>query len=152
VWAYEAVHVVTPGATAAAVYLMLAKLDRLPDIREVGTNRRVSLVLPVTFVGRGLATVEEFFEWVEKQYSPGARTSVRTTPSPISFWKAWARSSPGPHSSSGFTFAGGMDRRIDTSVATEYDSQQDAAYRLPGCGIARPRTHEHAPLVLCSWG
>jgi hypothetical protein len=75
VWAYEAVHAVTPGATAAAVYLMLAKLDRLPDIREVGTNRRVSLVLPVTFVGRGLATVEEFFEWVEKQYSPGARTS-----------------------------------------------------------------------------
>lgn len=61
----------TPGATAAAVYLMLAKLDLLPDVREVaGATRRFFLVLLVTFVGLGLATVWEFVEWVEKQYSP----------------------------------------------------------------------------------
>ncbi len=70
-WADEAVHAVTPGATAATVYLMLAKLDLLPDVRQVaGATRRFSLVLLVTFVGLGLATVWEFVEWVGEQYSP----------------------------------------------------------------------------------
>lgn len=70
-WVDEAVHAVTPGATAAAVYLMLAKLDLLPDVRELtDATRRFSLVLLVTFVGLGLATIWEFFEWVENQYSP----------------------------------------------------------------------------------
>jgi len=34
-WADEAVHAVTPGATAAAVYLMVAKLEVMRALRVV---------------------------------------------------------------------------------------------------------------------
>ena len=40
-WGDEAVHSVTPGAAAAAAYLMLARLDLMPDVsEEFGATRR----------------------------------------------------------------------------------------------------------------
>jgi hypothetical protein len=70
-WVDEAVHSVTPGATAVVVYLMLAKLELMPDARTIiGATRRFSLALVVTFVGLALAAVWEVFEWVEDQYAP----------------------------------------------------------------------------------
>lgn len=70
-WVDEAVHAVTPGAAAVATYLMLAKLEVLPDVHEqLHATRRFSLVLLVTIVGLGLATVWEFYEWGAEQISP----------------------------------------------------------------------------------
>ncbi len=75
-WADEAVHAVTPGATAAAACQMLAKFYRLPDVREVAGATPELQVAPVILRGLGLATVCEF-EWVEKQYSLRARREPR---------------------------------------------------------------------------
>jgi hypothetical protein len=70
-WGDEAVHSVTPGAAAAAVYLMLARLDLMPDVsEELGATRRFSLALLVTFIGLALATLWEFYEWVAEQLHP----------------------------------------------------------------------------------
>ena len=70
-WVDEAVHAVAPGAAAVATYLMLAKLELLPDVyEEIETTRRFSLVLLVTILGLGLATVWEFWEWIGEQLSP----------------------------------------------------------------------------------
>lgn len=70
-WVDEAVHSVAPGATAVAAYLMLARLDLMPDLREeVRATRRFSLVLLVTVVGLGLAALWEFFEWGAEQLDP----------------------------------------------------------------------------------
>lgn len=72
-WADEVVHAVTPGATAAVVYLCLGRLDLLPSPREVaGATRRLSLALLVTCVGLGLAAVWEMVEWVENEVEPRA--------------------------------------------------------------------------------
>lgn len=70
-WVDEAVHSVAPGAAAVATYLMLAKLELLPDVyEEIAATRRFSLVLLVTILGLGLATVWEFWEWIGEQISP----------------------------------------------------------------------------------
>ncbi|MGA8209537.1 MAG: hypothetical protein WB441_14700 [Nocardioidaceae bacterium] len=72
-WVDEVVHSVTPGAAAVATYLMLARLDVMPDVREhMGSTRRFSLVVLVVFVGLGLATLWEFYEWVAEQLAPQA--------------------------------------------------------------------------------
>jgi len=70
-WVDEAVHSVAPGAAAVATYLMLAKLELLPDVyEEIAATRRFSLVLLVTIIGLGLAAVWEFWEWIEEQFAP----------------------------------------------------------------------------------
>ncbi|HET6699578.1 MAG TPA: hypothetical protein VFG88_10855 [Nocardioidaceae bacterium] len=70
-WVDEAVHAVTPGAAAVATYLMLAKLELLPDVYEqIRATRRFSLVLLVTIIGLGLAAVWEFWEWIGEQVAP----------------------------------------------------------------------------------
>jgi hypothetical protein len=70
-WVDEAVHSVTPGAAAVATYLMLARLDVMPDVQEeLGATRRFSLVPLVTFIGLGLAALWECYEWGAEQLSP----------------------------------------------------------------------------------
>lgn len=71
VWMDEVVHLVATGATAAATYLMLARLEMLPDAAEqLRAARSFSLVLLVTILGLGLAAVWEFLEWISQQIAP----------------------------------------------------------------------------------
>jgi hypothetical protein len=71
VWMDEVVHFVATGATAAASYLMLARLEMLPDAAEqLRAARSFSLVLLVTILGLGLAAVWEFLEWISQQIAP----------------------------------------------------------------------------------
>lgn len=71
VWMDEVVHFLATGATAAAAYLMLARLELLPGIEEqLQAARRFSLVLMLTILGLGLAAVWEFFEWIGQQLAP----------------------------------------------------------------------------------
>jgi hypothetical protein len=71
VWVDEVVHFVATGATAAAAYLMLARLEMLPGVEELlHAARRFSLVLLLTIFGLGLAALWEFVEWVGQQVAP----------------------------------------------------------------------------------
>lgn len=70
-WMDEVVHLIATGATAAASYLMLARLEMLPDAAEqLRAARSFSLILLVTILGLGLAAVWEFLEWISQQIAP----------------------------------------------------------------------------------
>lgn len=71
VWVDEVVHLFATGATAAAGYLMLAKLELLPGVEEqLQGARRTSLVLLLTVFGLGVAAVWEFLEWLGQLIAP----------------------------------------------------------------------------------
>jgi hypothetical protein len=61
-WIDIPVHATTPGATAAAVYLLLARAGLVERLDEDGT-RRAAVVIATTAVGTTLAVVWEFYEW-----------------------------------------------------------------------------------------
>jgi hypothetical protein len=61
-WIDIPVHATTPGATAAAVYLLLARAGLVGGLHEPGT-RRAAIVVATTAVGTMLAVLWEFYEW-----------------------------------------------------------------------------------------
>jgi hypothetical protein len=70
-WADEVVHFFTPGTVAVAAYLVLCKVELLPDGREVlEAAKNASLALLVTCLGLAVATVWELFEWVANEFAP----------------------------------------------------------------------------------
>lgn len=62
-WIDIPVHATTPGATAAAVYLLLARAGLVTGLHEPGA-RRAAIVVVTTAVGTTLAVWWEFYEWV----------------------------------------------------------------------------------------
>lgn len=62
-WIDIPIHVVTPGATAAAVYLLLARLSLVPPLQERRV-RSAALVLLTFALGTTLAVLWEFYEWL----------------------------------------------------------------------------------------
>lgn len=71
VWVDEVVHFLATGATAAAVYFMLAQLEMLPGVEEhLQGARRFSLVLLLTMLGLGIAAIWEGLEWLGQQLAP----------------------------------------------------------------------------------
>jgi hypothetical protein len=56
------VHATTPGATAAAAYLLLARADLASDLKD--DVRRSAVVVLTTAVGTTLAVWWEFYEWI----------------------------------------------------------------------------------------
>ncbi|MBW0093671.1 hypothetical protein I4I73_29915 [Pseudonocardia sp. KRD-184] len=62
-WIDIPVHATTPGATAAAVYLLLARAGLVAGLHEPGT-RRAAIVVVTTAVGTTLAVWWEFYEWI----------------------------------------------------------------------------------------
>ncbi len=92
--------------------------------------------------GLGLATVCEF-EWVEKQYSLRARTSdtndtisvlVLGGMDSVIAWAPRRLVSPSPKA----------EKEAEEVIPGREcdDSRHDVEYRLPGCEIAMPQTHE----------
>ena len=57
------VHATTPGATAAAVYLLLARAGLASDLQDDDVRRSAVIVL-TTAVGTTLAVWWEFYEWI----------------------------------------------------------------------------------------
>jgi hypothetical protein len=69
-WVDIPVHATTPGATAAAVYLLLARADLTSDLQEDNT-RRPAVIMLTTAVGTTLAVWWEFYEWIiYRDYGP----------------------------------------------------------------------------------
>jgi hypothetical protein len=62
-WVDIPVHTTTPGATAAAVYLLLARGDLASDLQD-DDIRRPAIVVLTTAVGTTLAVWWEFYEWI----------------------------------------------------------------------------------------
>ncbi len=62
-WVDIPVHATTPGATAAAVYLLLARTDLASDLQD-DDIRRPAIVVLTTAVGTTLAVWWEFYEWI----------------------------------------------------------------------------------------
>lgn len=62
-WVDIPIHLATPGATAAAVYLLLVRARLVPALQDRAVHRRALVV--VTFaVGAALAVLWEFYEWL----------------------------------------------------------------------------------------
>jgi hypothetical protein len=62
-WVDMPVHATTPGATAAAVYLLLARVGLASDLQDADVRRSAVVVL-TTAVGTTLAVWWEFYEWI----------------------------------------------------------------------------------------
>lgn len=62
-WIDIPVHATTPGAIAAAVYLLLARAGLVTGLHDPGV-RRTAIVVVTTAVGTTLAVWWEFYEWV----------------------------------------------------------------------------------------
>jgi hypothetical protein len=62
-WVDVPVHATTPGATAAAVYLLLARVDLASDLGD-DHIRLPAVVVLSTAVGTTLAVWWEFYEWI----------------------------------------------------------------------------------------
>jgi hypothetical protein len=62
-WVDMPVHATTPGATAAAVYLLLARVGLASDLQDDDVRRSAVVVL-TTAVGTTLAVWWEFYEWI----------------------------------------------------------------------------------------
>jgi hypothetical protein len=62
-WVDIPVHATTPGATAAAAYLLLARTDLASDLKD-DDIRRTAVVVLTTAVGTTLAVWWEFYEWI----------------------------------------------------------------------------------------
>jgi hypothetical protein len=62
-WVDIPVHATTLGATAAAVYLLLARADLASDLQD-DDIRRPAVVVLTTAVGTTLAVWWEFYEWI----------------------------------------------------------------------------------------
>jgi hypothetical protein len=62
-WVDIPVHATTPGATAAAVYLLLARTGLAADLQDDDVRRSAVIVL-TTSVGTTLAVWWEFYEWI----------------------------------------------------------------------------------------
>ena len=62
-WVDMPVHATTPGATAAAVYLLLARAGLASDLQDDDVRRSAVIVL-TTAVGTTLAVWWEFYEWI----------------------------------------------------------------------------------------
>lgn len=72
-WVDEVVHLLTIGATAAASYLMLAKLQLMPGLQDAPIRRhRSSLLILAAALGLGVAALWEIYEWVAAQFAPQA--------------------------------------------------------------------------------
>ena len=62
-WVDIPIHGTTPGASAAAVYLLLVRVQLVPELSERHVRRR-ALVLLTFALGATLAVLWEFYEWV----------------------------------------------------------------------------------------
>lgn len=62
-WVDIPVHVTAPGATAAAVYLLLARAGLVAGLQDHDV-RRSAIVVVTTAVGTTLAVWWEFYEWI----------------------------------------------------------------------------------------
>jgi hypothetical protein len=62
-WVDIPIHGTTPGASAAAVYLLLVRVQLVPALQDRQVRRR-ALVLITFALGAALAVLWEFYEWV----------------------------------------------------------------------------------------
>lgn len=62
-WVDIPIHGTTPGASAAAVYLLLVRVQLVPALQDRQVRRR-ALVLITFVLGAALAVLWEFYEWV----------------------------------------------------------------------------------------
>jgi len=62
-WVDIPIHLTTPGATAAAVYLLLVRVALVPPLQERRV-RSAALVLLTFALGAALAVLWEFYEWL----------------------------------------------------------------------------------------
>lgn len=70
-WWDWAVHLVTNGAIAAAVYLVLARLRVVHEMHDrTLAHSRVALVVLTTAFGLALGSIWEFVEWIGEQFVP----------------------------------------------------------------------------------
>lgn len=70
------VHLLTPGAVAAMIYLVLARLEIVQDMHERSLRHsRWALVILTTSFGLMAAVVWEFLEWLVENFT-GARVHV----------------------------------------------------------------------------
>lgn len=62
-WVDIPIHGTTPGASAAAVYLLLVRVQLVPELADRLVRRRA--VVLITFaLGAALAVLWEFYEWL----------------------------------------------------------------------------------------
>ncbi|RCW46110.1 hypothetical protein DFQ14_102412 [Halopolyspora algeriensis] len=61
-WIDIPIHVVTPGATAAAIYLLLVRVSLVPPLQQRQV-RSLALVVLTFALGAALAVLWEFYEW-----------------------------------------------------------------------------------------
>ncbi len=72
VWMDEAVHLVTPGATAAMCYLILASMDLLPDPQDPPIrHHRSSVTILTVSLGLAVASLWELYEWIANRVLVG---------------------------------------------------------------------------------
>ena len=65
----EVIHLAVMGCVAPLVYLLLARLDLLPQLRELGqTRQRVGLPLLAGMIGLAVGAVWEVYEWFVVTY------------------------------------------------------------------------------------
>lgn len=62
-WVDIPIHATTPGVTAAAVYLLLVRVQLVPPLQERHV-RRAAIVLLTLALGALLAVLWEFYEWL----------------------------------------------------------------------------------------
>ena len=78
-WVDIPIHGTTPGASAAAVYLLLVRVQLVPELGDRLVRRR-ALVLITFALSATLAVLWEFYEWV-RYHGQGPRWWATTTPS-----------------------------------------------------------------------
>lgn len=62
-WADVVTHGITPGASAAALYLLLVRVELLPPLQDRHI-RRAAIVLLTVALGALIGVVWEFYEWI----------------------------------------------------------------------------------------
>lgn len=62
-WVDIAIHFFTTGATAAAIYLLLVRIELVPPLQKRYV-RRIALVLLTLALGLVVGVLWEFYEWV----------------------------------------------------------------------------------------
>lgn len=62
-WADFVTHGITPGATAAAIYLLLVRVQLVPPLQQRAV-RRAALVLITVALGVTIGVLWEFYEWI----------------------------------------------------------------------------------------
>lgn len=62
-WVDIPIHATTPGASAAAVYLLLVRVQLIPELTDRQVRRR-ALVLITFALGATIAVLWEFYEWL----------------------------------------------------------------------------------------